>query len=186
MCLATGAAGADAAALYADPDLLGHVYAGPYAVRHPEHGFVVVAPMDTGEAGVAGYVLAAPDTRAFEAWQEQNWYPALREQYPPRDTATPDAAIVRLLHTPERRSDAVLERWPAHLHIDLMPRLQGKGLGRRLIALTLDALRADGIRGLHLAVDPRNAAAQEFYPKVGLTRQPDDFEPGVVLFTVDL
>lgn len=181
VCLATGDAGADATGLHENPDLLGHVYAGAYVVRHPEFGFVVV-----NELGVAGYVLAVPDTRAFEAWQEETWYPLLRAQYPQTDAPTRDAHLIRLLHQPEHRTPAVLDRWPAHLHIDLLPRLQGSGMGRRLITLALDELRAAGVAGLHLAVDPANSGGQAFYPRVGFTRQPDAVDPGVVLFTVDL
>ena len=184
ICLITGDAGADATSLHENPDLLGHVYAGAYAVRHPESGFVVA-----DEHGIGGYVLAVPDTRAFEQWQEEHWYPALREQYPEPDAgrpASPDSALIRLLHHPERRPPGVLERWPAHLHIDLDPRLQAQGLGRRLISLVVDQLRARGVRGLHLAVDARNAGGQSFYPRVGFSRQADDVDPGVVLFTIGL
>ena len=35
-------------------------------------------------------------------------------------------------------------RWPAHLHIDLLPEARGSGVGRQLMARWLDALRADG------------------------------------------
>ena len=40
ICLATGDAGADAAHLYRDPKLIGHVYAGGYAAISPETVFV--------------------------------------------------------------------------------------------------------------------------------------------------
>ncbi|MGV8876982.1 MAG: GNAT family N-acetyltransferase, partial [Rhodoglobus sp.] len=73
VCLQTSDAGADGSALYSNPDLLGHIYVGPYIVGHPAIAFVLA---DT--EGIAGYVLAASDTRAFEAWQEQHWWPGLR------------------------------------------------------------------------------------------------------------
>ena len=73
VCLQTGDSGRDGTALYRNPDLLGHVYAGPYVVGEPELAFVVA-----DEHGVAGYVLAAEDTRAFEAWAETSWWPNLR------------------------------------------------------------------------------------------------------------
>src|SRR3546814_17056007 len=75
--LATGHEGGDAAALYRDPRLLGHVYAGPYAALHPE---LVLVAEDAG--GVAGYVLGPADTRAFEDRQEAEGLPALRVAYP--------------------------------------------------------------------------------------------------------
>src|SRR5439155_1740259 len=41
ICLATGAGGDEALALYRDPKLVGHVYAAPYAVLSPWTVFVV-------------------------------------------------------------------------------------------------------------------------------------------------
>src|SRR5689334_5359729 len=79
VCLLTGDAGADATGIVLDPDLLGHVYVGPYLVGEPTFGLV---PVD--EHGVSGYLLAAIDTRAFEAWAEGAWWPVLRERYPLR------------------------------------------------------------------------------------------------------
>lgn len=181
ICLVTGDAGADGTALYANPDLIGHVYAGPYAVRHPELSFVAV-----DEAGVAGYVLVAPDTRAFEAWEQEHWWPALRAQYPLGSAASDaDNALIRLFHSPDHIADEVLVHHPAHLHIDLHPRLQGRGVGRELIGRALDGLRDAGVPGLHLAVDPRNAGGQAFYPRVGFTRH-ERAGDGPILFTVDL
>ena len=62
ICLATGDAGADAAHLYRDPELVGHVYAGGYAALSPQTAFVA----EDGE-GVAGYIIGPADTRAFDA-----------------------------------------------------------------------------------------------------------------------
>ena len=79
VCLLTGDEGADASGLYANPDLLGHVYVGPYVVGEPGHA-LVVADRD----GVAGYCLAARDTDAFAAWAEREWWPPLRRWFPER------------------------------------------------------------------------------------------------------
>ena len=73
ICLATGLAGQDASGIYADPKLVGHMYAAPYAVLLPECALVA-----EDEQGVAGYILGAADTEAFEARQESDWWPALR------------------------------------------------------------------------------------------------------------
>src|SRR6478736_1278178 len=45
------------------PELLGHVYAGPYVVAPLTRSVVVL-----DEEGVGGYLLCARDTRAHEAW----------------------------------------------------------------------------------------------------------------------
>jgi ribosomal protein S18 acetylase RimI-like enzyme len=164
ICLLTGDSGVDATALYRDPDLLAEVYVGPYLRFAPEHAHVGV-----DDDGVAGYVLGVPDTVAFEAECERSWWPALRERYPtdrfPEDS--PDWRIVRLIHNPPTASPDVVERYPAHLHIDLLPRLQGRGDGRRLLTTLLDGLAAAGATGVHLGVSLLNERAVGFYRRMG-------------------
>lgn len=59
-----------------------------------------------------------------------------------------------------------------HLHIDLLPRAQSRGLGRALIGELLGRLAAAGSPGVHLSVDPRNTAAIDFYDRLGFRRLP--------------
>lgn len=68
-----------------NPDLLGHVYAGPYVVHSPELAGIVA-----DSQGVAGYILGVADTETFAAWCDAEWWPALREQYPRGSGAQPD------------------------------------------------------------------------------------------------
>lgn len=180
VCLQTGDSGRDATALYRNPDLLGHVYAGPYIVGEPELAFVVA-----DEHGVAGYVLAAEDTRAFEAWAESNWWPNLREQYPLADGDSPDTALIRLIHDPPLAAADILADHPAHLHIDLLPRLQGSGYGRRLIELILAKLRERGVGGVHLGVAAKNPRAIAFYRHLGFRMLSADAEGEVMGMRLD-
>lgn len=162
VCLLTGDSGQDATALYHDLDLLGHVYVGPYVMGQPGTELVL-----TDDDGVAGYLLAADDTRAFEAWADAEWWPSLRERYPLRDGDTPESSLVRLIHAPERSPDEVVRDYPAHLHIDLLERARGQGLGRLLIERLLADLRTRGVRGVHLDVAVDNANAAAFYRHLG-------------------
>ncbi|MFL6121372.1 GNAT family N-acetyltransferase [Actinophytocola sp.] len=166
ICLLTGDSGADASGLYRDPLLLGEVYVGPYLRFAPSHAWVGV-----DARGVAGYVLGVPDTLAFEAECERSWWPALRARYPlsryPADSA--DGRIVRLIHNPSPAEPDVVERYPAHLHIDLLPRLQGQGDGRRLLTTLLAGLAAAGAPGVHLGVSTANQRAVGFYRRMGFT-----------------
>jgi len=165
ICLLTGEIGGDATALYRDPDLLAHVYAGPYPVADPGLTFVVV-----DELGIVGYVVATADTARFEQWLEQAWWPALRARYPlredPRD-GTEDHVLVQRIHDWPRADEALVERFPAHMHIDLLPRAQGQGLGLRLVETLAETLRGRGVRGLYLGVDDRNEGEIAFYHRVG-------------------
>ena len=134
--------------------------------------------------GVAGYCLAARDTRAFAAWCEASWWPALRDQYPRRDDGSPDAALIELLHAPPVAPDELLDAYPAHLHIDLLERVRGTGLGRRLIERQLADLAAANVAGCHLGAASTNTNAIAFYEHLGwrvLRRDDHDCVMGIVL-----
>ena len=164
ICLATGDAGADAAHLYRDPELIGHVYAGGYAALSPQTAFVT----EDGE-GVAGYIVGPADTRAFDAKMDAQWWPALRARYPDASgsSGSRDERMRHLIHHPPRMPPRIVEAFPAHLHINLLPRLRGQGNGRLLIDRWRDTIAAMGARGAHLAVGMRNERAVRFYRACG-------------------
>lgn len=167
ICLQTGDSGADGTALYSDPLILGHVYAGPYLTYAPDFAVVL-----EDESGVCGYVIGAPHSQAFEAKLEQDWWPNLRQQYPdphaiPPAERTWDQRIAHLIHHPSRTPDDLQREYPSHLHIDLLPRAQGGGNGRKLMNTLLAALKSAGSPGVHLGVGGRNTNAQAFYRHLG-------------------
>ena len=164
VCLLTGDSGRDATGLWRDEDLLGHVYCGAYVVGEPDLARVVV-----DEDGVCGYLFGAVDTRALEAWEETHWWPPLREQYPPLDDGSLEAELVAVIHHPPLAPDEVVSVYPAHLHIDLLEHVRGRGLGRVLIDWLLDALRDRGATGVHLEVAADNANGIAFYEHLGFT-----------------
>jgi ribosomal protein S18 acetylase RimI-like enzyme len=165
ICRLTGDAGEDASALCTDPDLFGEVWVGPYLALEPELAFVAA-----DDRGPAGYVLGAADTTAFEAACEEAWWPARRERYsepPATGDLSPEQELHRWIHHPPPTPGAILAEYPAHLHIDLHPRAQGQGLGRRLMDTLLAALRARHVAGVHLGVDAANHRAIGFYTHLG-------------------
>jgi ribosomal protein S18 acetylase RimI-like enzyme len=163
ICLSTGAGGSDASGLYRDPKLLGHVYAAPYALLNPQTVFVA----EDGE-GIAGYIVGAADTIAFETRLEAEWWPDLRASYAepmahsdaPFD---PDERMQYLIHHPLRTPRRISGPYPSHLHINLLPRLQGRGIGSRLIRTWLRSVHDMGSGGAHLAVGESNFSAVRFY-----------------------
>ena len=176
ICVRTGDAGNDASELVLDGSLFGHVYAGAYLRFQPDCAFV--ADLD---GLVVGYVLGALDTVEFEARCEAEWWPSLRTRYPPPGAGTDvDRRLIAAIHHPRRTPADVTDRDPSHLHIDLLPVAQGRGIGRRLMQLLFDRLSAAGSPGVHLGVDPRNAHAIGFYEHLGMRRHDHD---GGVLFT---
>ena len=175
ICLQTADGGQDGTSIFRDPRLPGHVYAAPYALFEPSLAFVAE---DAG--GVGGYLVAALDSRAFAQRLERDWWPALRASYP---EPSPDLAeglsrqeqfALRWIHHPLGTPDELANGFPSHLHMNLVPRLQGQGIGRRLIATVISALRDQGSPGLHLHVSHRNQRAAGFYRHVGFAELADD------------
>jgi ribosomal protein S18 acetylase RimI-like enzyme len=164
VCLLTGDSGKDATALARDPDLLGHLYVGPYIVGEPDLALVVV-----DDHGVAGYCLAASDTRAWEAWTRAAWWPDLRANHPlpaAGDTSF-DAELIRDIHEPPEATAEVVDSYPSHLHIDLLERVRGAGFGRAMVEEQLSRLRGRGSTGVHLDVARDNRNAIDFYRHLG-------------------
>lgn len=163
ICLATGPGGEQA---FTDRRLLGEIYVGPYLAFDPQLAFVV-----EDDDGVCGYILGALDTPTFEKRCAQEWWPPLRERYPLGsfpDAAT-EARFVRHLHDPPSTAEEIVRDYPSHLHIDLLPRTQGHGMGRQLMDRFLQALRAHGSPGVHLGVGATNTNAIGFYRHLGFT-----------------
>ncbi len=178
ICLRTGDSGGDASPLYDDPRLLGHIYVGPYVALQP-----LLALVLTDEQEIVGYVLGALDTRAFEVACEESWWPRLREQYPLTPAGAGrarDGTLVRMIHHPPIAADDVVKQFPSHLHIDLLPRAQGRGQGRALMDTLLAALVAQGSPGVHLGVSPANTRAIGFYRRLGFV-QLDAEDPGLMM-----
>ena len=181
VCLATGRDGEDAAATFRDPDLLGHRYVGPYLDLEPDLAFAL-----EDAAGPCGYVLGAADSVGFYRRLVDDWLPTLRPRLrpppPPGDARTDDEHLLAELHAPTIALPRDQVAFPAHLHIDLLPRAQGQGHGRRMMGTLLDALAARGAAGVHLGVSPVNVRAQGFYRALGFTRITADVEdPSVVV-----
>lgn len=164
--LKTGDSGEDATAKEDDPDLLGLIFTVPYQVLEPDFAYVA-----EDDAGVCGYVLGAPDTARFEKAMVESWFPKVRESVPdagadPDGWTGSDWARHRIHHPPPMILTG-LAPYPAHAHIDLLPRVQGRGLGTTMMRMMIDRLRQSGAAGMHLQVSPSNRRAIAFYGKLG-------------------
>jgi ribosomal protein S18 acetylase RimI-like enzyme len=164
ICFETGFTPEEIAERRPTPELLGHVYAGPYLAFAPEWCRVVVDLQ-----GVAGYLLAVPSTTAFERWADTEWWPQLRADHP-ADAAglsPADRDTAARLAAPQVSPAAIVADHPAHLHIDFLDRLRGEGFARTLIDDLCDRLRAAGVPGVHLGVSPDNTNAIGLYRHLG-------------------
>lgn len=164
VCVRTGAAGADARGRYSDDALLGDVYCGPYLELEPELALVV-----EHEGRAAGYVIGTADTEQYVLRYRERWLPRFEARWTGEGA---DAPVVRAGRNPEAMLIPELDAYPAHLHIDLLPELQGSGSGRRLIEAFCAAVAERGASGVHLGVDGANANAVAFYRHLGFEPLP--------------
>lgn len=162
ICLETGADGEDATGTI-DGEILGHIFAGPYATLEPELCLIL-----TADGAPSGYILGTADSMTFEQRAREEWFPPLKLKYPLRDAGdtSREASMVRSIHA-GYRAPPWSDSWPAHLHIDLLPVAQGLGHGSKLINAFVDRLRIMAVPGLHLGVSKGNKRAVAFYPRVG-------------------
>jgi GNAT superfamily N-acetyltransferase len=165
--LATGEAGGDASHLHDDPRLIGHIYSAPYALLAPDLAFVAA-----DEAGVVGYVVGALDTAAWESRLEREWWPALRERHADpsvatRETWTRDEWRMASIHHPRPTPGVLAQAYPAHIHLNLLPRAQRRGLGTALLGHWLAIATARGVVGAHVGVSGANAGGLRFWASQG-------------------
>lgn len=166
VCLKTGDDGKDATALYDDPAALGRIFVGPYFSLEPDLAFVL-----EDEGGVCGYVMGALDSKRFYQEYLEKWIPLLQREFP-APTGDPvnwsrTARIYHDYHHPEVFCPEPYDVYPSHLHIDLLPRAQGHGWGRRMMEHFMEALRSKGSPGVHLGVGQVNERAIGFYHNLG-------------------
>ena len=165
ICLVTGDAGKDATALHNDRKAIGHLYSAPYGVIEPEHVFVA-----EDEQGVAGYVVGAHDTDAFDARLKREWWPALREHYArvaEADLTAADRLRIAAIREPGSNPADIVARYPAHIHMNLLPRLRGQRIGTGLLRLWIEQAKEAGVSGIHLGASATNTGGIAFWTRSG-------------------
>jgi ribosomal protein S18 acetylase RimI-like enzyme len=167
VCLKTGNFGQDAEPCFReDPDALGRIFVGPYLAYEPGLSFVL-----EDQQGICGYALGAFDSRAFYARYDAEWRADLCRRFPAPAGDPAGWTWVQHVHSwyhqPDYFCPEPYEQYPSHLHIDLLPRAQGQGYGRRMLQAVMDKLAQRGSPGAHLGVSARNTAAIAFYRHLG-------------------
>jgi ribosomal protein S18 acetylase RimI-like enzyme len=138
-----------------------------YTDLEPEHIWVAEAG---GE--LAGFLTGCIDTKrqqlqTHEIIRPRVWRKFLRGAY--RIGPKGLRYLLELFLAGLRREGTKvdLQRYPAHLHINVAAAWRGKGLGRRLMLAYLDQLREIGAPGVHLQTTSRNEAACRMYESLG-------------------
>lgn len=159
-------AGPDSRAIESVGKKIALTYSTYYARAEQETSFVLD---DDGKA--VGYILCAPDYSRYIKDYRKNEVKNLWK-LDKRQSIT--AYFLPLGYLPFKN------KYPAHLHIDLLDDYQGKGYGSQLMDTLLNKLREMKIPGVMLIVDKNNEGAQRFYKRAGFRQIASAFG-GVVM-----
>ena len=166
VCLRTGDNGHDATHLFDDPRALGYIFVGPYMKLEPETALVLEDPQ-----GVCGYALGALDSKKFYDAYRIRWLPEIQKRHPEpagdRSKWTRTQGVYYEYYHPDIFLPVAYDQYPSHLHIDLLPRAQGRGYGRRMLKQLMDKMHRRGSPGAHLCLSAVNTSAFGFYQRLG-------------------
>ncbi len=130
-----------------------YLYAGYYMKNEIENCFVAYES-ETDE--IQGYILCAKDYDAFLSMIETEYLKKAQELgFKER--------FITEIHAYERFK----EEYPAHLHIDVRPGNQHKGIGSLLLDALLEHLRNEHVHGVMLLVGKKKESGNRFYEKNG-------------------
>lgn len=167
VCMKTGDYGKDGEPFFReDPDALGRIFVGPYLEFEPGLSLIL-----EDEEGICGYAFGALDSKEFFRQYETEWRPKWAAEFPMPGGERRKWNRVQQTHSWYHEPDYFMpepyEKYPSHLHIDLLPRAQGKGFGRIMLEEVMRRLKERGSPGAHLGVSEVNAPAVGFYKKLG-------------------
>lgn len=152
-----------------DRTLFGLRWCLDYLWHDTENCFSAVE-LDTGR--VVGYILGTLDSSAQAARFKQTMIPKIRTYWQdmPRRTIH-DWRFYAFVRWFDREVFTQLySHYPAHLHINLLPEHQRRGIGERLLGAYEDNLRDKQVPGYHLGVGADNQVGIGFYNKMELAQ----------------
>jgi ribosomal protein S18 acetylase RimI-like enzyme len=157
------------------------VYLEPYADLEPESLLLAVS-----DDALVGYLAGCVDSSGFPS-EEERFERAVRDHHlmrRPRAAgffarSLADLAVDRCRRAPSA-GELVDDRWPSHLHINVIPEFRGAGAASGLMTAWLDRLQALGSPGCYLQTLVENERAMRFFERHGFTAHgPRPPVPGV-------
>jgi len=77
-----------------------------------------------------------------------------------------------MIRHPARAPQAIVAAYPSHIHRNLLPRLQGRGVGTGLLAMWIGSAHEHGVNGIRLGANAGNHTALRFWAGRGFCRLP--------------
>jgi len=162
VAIKTGDSGSDATGMFRNDDMIGEVYVGPYLTLASETCFALES---NGKA--VGYGLCVLDTETFQSRARDLWWPKLQEKYHALSPFIESEWLIHEIFHPTPSPQEILNEYPSHGHIDLLPEFQGQGWGRKVMQSMEKALSSLDSPGFHLRVSQHNIRGLKFYAALG-------------------
>lgn len=166
ICCETGDRGEPVDNLYSDGAMVADIVTRYYTDFEPESCFVA-------EAGniVVGYLTAAMSTRKYaRTMAGRIFVPAIAAALRRGTLFTGESwrmfrAGFRNLGSHAKRITPGLDRFPAHIHIDLLKEARGRGVGRELLAAFVELAASLAVEGIHATVRADNPDGKRFFER---------------------
>lgn len=171
ICYQTGFMGDSASRFWPHMPSFVEIWVAPYMDQEPDSLFVAEK-----DGAVAGYLTGCPDTAAGPKLEALMMSAIAKHKlFFRRGTAgfLLRAMLDGLRDRQAASGDFLDARWPAHLHINLLPEARGTGLGGLLMEAWLDQLRQRAVPGCHLSTILENTRAITFFEKHGFRKHAD-------------
>lgn len=139
-----------------DPNKLESVpilYNDYFTEQEPQYVFVIADKSDIAK----GYIICSADYEKFVS-QMTTTYTERVMKVAPAEKALLDWFLTALEKIKEK---------PVHIHMDMLPECQRKGLGTQLIYTLCKALKKDGFDNLSICCAKRGAASYNLAMKLG-------------------
>lgn len=147
------------------------MYCDYYVDRARETSFLA----EDEDGKILGYIFCAPDGETYEREFNKFYAPKLKK-----------VSLFRwiLNKINAKLESGVAKKYPAHLHIDILPEAQRMGLGTKLVDELFRELRARNVSGVYLCCGADNAKGIGFYRKYGFKEYSNRL--GTITFVYDL
>lgn len=187
VCYRTGFMGEDLTGTgrFNDIRLFGFLFCLYYVLYEPETSFVAVD--SDSEDRVVGYILGTADAAGQGRGFNRTMMPRILARLFLYTWWRHHESFAEVMywnrHRPEKTQTIDFNVYPAHLHIDILPEYQRRGIGRELMTRFEERLRVLEAGGVYLETSNHNTKALGFYRKRGFTILSE--EPGIFWSGVD-
>ncbi len=139
-------------------DIIGEATAKTYSTYYITECCDTCFVLADDENNAVGYVLCEVSYKRYRKLFRQKYVPVISKIY------KEDGRKAWFLPIP---FTIFGKKYPAHLHIDILPEYQNKGYGTKLIDTLLQKLQSQGVKGVMLTADVENDGAVRFYERLG-------------------